>query len=261
LEIEAVDLAPLLQAGIDAIRPAANAKRIALECHIETGVPQVLADATRVQQILWNVLSNAVKFTPRDGRVDVTLKQDRSTAEISIKDSGVGIEPDFLPHVFERFRQGDSSLHRAFGGLGLGLTIVRQLMELHGGTVQGASAGADRGSTFTLRFPIQELTLSRDSIEPIEGAAWLRGVRVLVVEDEPDSRDLMVALLTSKGAKVTAVSTAREAVAELNGHVPDLMIADIGLPDQDGYELIRQVRSLDSASGLPGRGLDGVRST
>jgi signal transduction histidine kinase len=251
LEVEAVDLAPLLEAGIDAFRPAANAKAIALESHIEPGVKQVLADATRVQQILWNLLSNAVKFTPRDGRVDVTLKQDGSTAEISIKDSGVGIEPDFLPHVFERFRQGDGSAHRGFGGLGLGLTIVRQLMELHGGTVQGASSGAGRGSTFTLRFPIPALTASRDSIGPIGGAAWLREVRILVVEDEPDSRDLMVALLTSNGAKVTAVSGAREAVAQLNGHVPDLMIAAIGLPDQDGYELIRQVRSLDNASGLP----------
>ena len=251
LEVEAVDLAPLLQAGIDALRPAANAKTIALEADIQAGVRQVLADATRVQQILWNVLSNAIKFTPRDGRVEVTLKQEGSTAEISISDSGIGIDPDLLPHIFERFRQGDGSSHRGFGGLGLGLTIVRQLMELQGGTVQGTSAGAGQGSTFTLRFPIPAWTARRDSLGPIDDAAWLREIRVLLVEDEPDSRDLMVALLTSKGAKVTAVSTTREAVAQLNGHLPDLMIADIGLPDQDGYELIRQVRRLDGASGLP----------
>ena len=251
LEVEAVDLAPLLQAGIDALRPAANAKQIALEYHPEPGVRQIIADATRVQQILWNVLSNAIKFTPRDGQVDVTLKQNESTVEIFIKDSGVGIEPDFLPHVFERFRQADSSPHRAFSGLGLGLTIVRQLMELHGGTVHGASPGTGRGATFTLRFPVPALTARRERVGPIDGAAWLRELRVLLVEDESDSRDLIVALLTSNGAKVTAVSNGSEAVAQLNGHVPDLMIADIGLPDQDGYELIRQVRSLDGASGLP----------
>lgn len=251
LEVEAVDLAPLVQTGIDALRPAADAKAIVLGSHIQPGVRQVLADATRVQQIVWNVLSNAVKFTSPGGRVDVTLKQDGSTAEISIKDSGIGIEPDFLPHVFERFRQGNGSSHPAFGGLGLGLTIVRQLMELHGGTVHAASSGAGHGSTFTLRFAAPALIAHRDALAPIDGAASLREVSILVVEDEPDSRDLMVALLTSNGARVTAVSTTREAVAQLNGCVPDLMIADIGLPDQDGYELIRQVRNLGNAGGLP----------
>jgi len=251
LEVEGVDLAPLLQTSIDALRPAADAKSIVLESHIQPDVRQVLADPTRVQQILWNVLSNAVKFTPPDGRVDVTLKQDGSTAEISIRDSGVGIEPDFLPHVFDRFRQGDGSFHRAFGGLGLGLTIVRELMELHGGTVHGVSAGPGQGSTFTLRFPIPALIANRNSVRRIDRASWLREVRVLVVEDEPDSRDLMVALLTSNGATVTAVSTTREAVAQLNGHRQDLLIADIGLPDEDGYELIRQVRNLESTNGLP----------
>jgi signal transduction histidine kinase/ActR/RegA family two-component response regulator len=247
LEIEAVDLASLLTAGIDALRPAANGKAITLESHIEPGVRPVLADAARVQQVIWNVLSNAIKFTPREGHIDLRLKQDGSSAEISITDDGVGIEPDFLPHVFERFRQGDASSHRGFGGLGLGLAIVRQLMELHGGTVRGESAGTGCGSTFTLRFPIPALTAPRDRIGQFDAASSLRGLRVLVVEDDPDSRELMVALLSGTGAEVTAVSSAREALAQVRGHIPDLMLADIGLPDQDGYELIRQVRSLENA--------------
>lgn len=246
LELEPVDLAPLLNAGIDAVRPTASGKAITLEAHIEPGVQRVLADAARVQQIVWNVLSNAIKFTPWEGHIDLTLKQDGSAAEISIQDSGVGIEPNLLPHVFERFRQGDGSSHRAFGGLGLGLAIVRQLMELHGGTVRAESAGAGCGSTFTLRFPIAALTASRDQIGRVDDTSSLRGLRVLVVEDDPDSRELMVALLSGNGAEVTAVSSAREAMAHVRSHIPDLMIADIGLPDQDGYELIRQVRSLEN---------------
>jgi signal transduction histidine kinase/ActR/RegA family two-component response regulator len=247
LEVEAVDLAPLLSAAADALRPAVNAKAITLESHIEPGVRQVKADATRVQQIIWNVLSNAIKFTPQEGHVDLTLKQNGSVAEISIKDSGVGIEPDLLPHIFERFRQGDGSSHRAFGGLGLGLAIVRQLMDLHGGTVRAESSGAGCGSTFTLSFPILASTASRAQIERVDDTPSLRGRRVLVVEDEPDSRDLMVALLGGNGAEVTAASSVREALAQIHGHVPDVMIANIGLPDQDGYELIRQVRRLEKA--------------
>ena len=251
LDLTPVDLAPLLQAGIDALRPAADARAIALECHIQPGVRQVLADATRVEQILSNVLSNAIKFTPRDGHIEVALRQDASTAEICVRDSGVGIEQDFLPHVFERFRQGDGSSHRAFGGLGLGLTIVRQLMELHGGSVQAISPGPGRGSTFTLRFPVPAVTASCAHVRHLDGPASLRDLRVLVVEDERDSRDLLVALLSGQGAKVTAVATAREAVAQLTGQPADLLIADIGLPDQDGYELIRQVRGLNGAGALP----------
>jgi signal transduction histidine kinase/CheY-like chemotaxis protein len=247
LEIETVDLASLLGAGIDALRPAASGKAITLESHIEPGVPPVLADAARVQQIIWNVLSNAIKFTPSEGHITLTLKQDGSAAEISINDSGVGIDPDLLPHVFERFRQGDASSHRGFGGLGLGLAIVRQLMELHGGTVRGESTGTGCGSTFTLRFPIPALTPGRDQIGRFDGTSSLRGLRVLVAEDDPDSRELMVTLLSGNGAEVTAVSSAREAVAHVrSSHSPDLMIANIGLPDQDGYELIRQVRSLET---------------
>jgi signal transduction histidine kinase/ActR/RegA family two-component response regulator len=244
LNVETTDLAPLIDAEIDAIRPAATAKAISLESHIEPGVQSVLADPSRVQQIVWNVLSNAIKFTPRDGRIEITMRQAGSAAEISIKDSGVGIDGGLLPYVFDRFRQGDSTSHRAFGGLGLGLAIVRQLMELHGGTVKAESAGPNCGSTFTLTFPIPALMAGRTQLNRAPGSRLLHGLRVLVVEDEPDSRDLMTLLLRDRGASVTAVSSAREAVAHFNGDGPDLMITDIGLPDQDGYELIRQVRAL-----------------
>jgi signal transduction histidine kinase/CheY-like chemotaxis protein len=255
LDVEPVDLAPLLLSGIDALRPAASTKAITVESSIEPTVPQVLADATRVQQIIWNVLSNAIKFTPRGGLISVTLKENGSTAEISIKDSGVGIEPDLLPHIFERFRQGGSSSHRAYGGMGLGLAIVRQLMELHGGTVRGESEGPGFGSTFTLIFPIPALTAGHTQNGRIDEGPALQGVRVLVVEDEPDSRDLIVALLSGNGADVTAVSSAREAIAQVNGRAPDLMIVDIGLPDQEGYELIRQVRSVNSPNKVPAMAL------
>jgi signal transduction histidine kinase/ActR/RegA family two-component response regulator len=247
LNVEATDLAPLIEAEIDAVRPAAIAKAISLESHIEPGLQSVLADPSRVQQIVWNVLSNAIKFTPRDGRIEIALRQAGSAAEISIKDSGVGIDGGLLPHVFDRFRQGDSTSHRAFGGLGLGLAIVRQLMELHGGTVKAESAGANCGSTFTLTFPIPALTADRDQLTRAPGSQLLQGLRVLVVEDDPDSRELMTFLLRDKGASVTVASSVREAVAQFNDDGPDLMIADIGLPDQDGYELIRQVRALEES--------------
>jgi signal transduction histidine kinase/CheY-like chemotaxis protein len=255
LDVDAVDLAPLLLSGIDALRPAASAKAIAMESRIEPGVRQVLADPTRVQQIIWNVLSNAIKFTPRGGWINVSLKESGSTAEISIKDSGVGIEPDLLPHIFERFRQGGSSSHRAYGGMGLGLAIVRQLMELHGGTARAESAGPGFGSTFTLAFPIPALRAGHNQNGRIDEAPTLQGVRVLVVEDDPDSRDLLVALLSGNGAEVTAVSSAGDAVAQVNGRAPDLMIVDIGLPDLDGYELIQQVRSFNPPNKIPAMAL------
>jgi CheY-like chemotaxis protein len=249
LEVEALDLATLLHASVETLRPAATAKAITLECQVDSHVPAVLGDPTRVQQIIWNVLSNALKFTPRDGIIAATLKQDGPAVEISITDSGAGIELAVLPHIFDWFRQGDGSVHRAVGGLGLGLAIVRRLMELHGGTVRGESAGFGRGSTFTLRFPALTANACRDHSGRIK--ASLCGLRMLVVEDAPDSRDLMVALLSGSGAQVTAVSTAYEAIAEVTRRVPDLLIADIGLPDQDGYELIRHLKRVTGAKRFP----------
>ncbi|HJR60766.1 MAG TPA: HAMP domain-containing sensor histidine kinase [Vicinamibacterales bacterium] len=156
LQVQAVDLAPLVEDGVDAARPAAAAKGINLGAHIERDIPQVLADSSRVPQIIWNLISNAIKFTPRGGEIEITLAREDSVAAIAVRDSGVGIDPDFLPRVFDRFSQSDHTPNRAYGGLGLGLAIVRQLMELHGGTVQGQSSGAGCGSTFTVRFPIMD---------------------------------------------------------------------------------------------------------
>ncbi|MCA1584488.1 MAG: response regulator [Acidobacteria bacterium] len=248
LDVEPVDLAPLLTAAINSLQPAVTAKDIILSSHTDPGVARVLADPARVQQMIWNLVSNAIKFTPRNGTSEVALRQAGSAAEISVKDSGIGIEAAFVPYMFDRFRQADGTAHRAFGGLGLGLAIVRQLMELHGGTVKGESSGAGRGSTFTLTFPIPALTIRRDEIDFGISSPSLQGLRVLIVEDEADSRGLLAALLSAGGAIVTAVDSVPEALAQFDVYVPDLLIADIGLPHQDGYSLIRQVRGLECGS-------------
>jgi CheY-like chemotaxis protein len=248
LEMEPVDLAAVVGIAIDSLRPAATAKHIALTSRIETGIPHVLADPARVEQAIWNVISNAIKFTPPDGTIAVALKQAASAAEISVKDSGVGIEAAFAPFMFDRFRQGDGTAHRAYGGLGLGLAIVRQLMELHGGTVTGESEGTGQGATFTLTFPIPALTIGLAQIAPATSSPSLRNLRVLVVEDEPDSRELLTALLGANGAVVTAVPSVPEALAQFESDAPDVLISDIGLPYEDGYSLIRQIRARDGGS-------------
>jgi CheY-like chemotaxis protein len=248
LDVEPVDLESLLTVAIDSLQPAVTAKDIVLTWQAAPGIPRVLADPARVQQMIWNLVSNAIKFTPRDGTIQVALRQAGSAVEISVKDSGVGIESEFAPYMFDRFRQADGTAHRAFGGLGLGLAIVRQLMELHGGTVKGESTGKGQGSTFTLTFPVPALTIEPDQIAPLMSSPSLHGLRVLVVEDEADSRDLLAALLGAGGAMVTAVPSVPEALAQFDRDVPDLLIADLGLPHEDGYSLIRQVRALASGS-------------
>jgi CheY-like chemotaxis protein len=248
LDVEPVDLESLLTVAIDSLQPAVTAKDIVLTWQAAPGIPRVLADPARVQQMIWNLVSNAIKFTPRDGTIQVALRRAGSAVEISVKDSGVGIESEFAPYMFDRFRQADGTAHRAFGGLGLGLAIVRQLMELHGGTVKGESTGKGHGSTFTLTFPVPALTIEPDQIAPLMSSPSLHGLRVLVVEDEADSRDLLAALLGAGGAMVTAVPSVPEALAQFDRDVPDLLIADLGLPHEDGYSLIRQVRALASGS-------------
>jgi CheY-like chemotaxis protein len=248
LDVEPVDLESLLTVAIDSLQPAVTAKDIVLTWQAAPGIPRVLADPARVQQMIWNLVSNAIKFTPRDGTIQVALRRAGSAVEISVKDSGVGIESEFAPYMFDRFRQADGTAHRAFGGLGLGLAIVRQLMELHGGTVKGESTGKGQGSTFTLTFPVPALTIEPDQIAPLMSSPSLHGLRVLVVEDEADSRDLLAALLGAGGAMVTAVPSVPEALAQFDRDVPDLLIADLGLPHEDGYSLIRQVRALASGS-------------
>jgi signal transduction histidine kinase/ActR/RegA family two-component response regulator len=242
LDVQPVDLAPLLASSLDAVRPAAQAKDIVVESRVDRVLP-ILGDPSRVQQILWNLLSNAVKFTPQQGRVRVGLVQAGAAAQITVTDSGVGIEPAVLPYVFDRFRQGDSSYARTFGGLGLGLAIVRQLVELHGGNVRAESAGKGLGSTFTVTLPSLTLTLdSASSDQSVTAAQSLEGLRVLVLENDPDSRDLFTVVLEESGAHVTAAASAGEALALLDTRSVDAIVADIGLPDEDGYAFIRKVR-------------------
>jgi PAS domain S-box-containing protein len=253
LEVQIVELEPILEAALETVRPSAEAKRIVLERHIEP-LPRVMGDPGRLQQVVWNLLSNAVKFTPEGGRVTLVARRVDSQAEIAVTDTGIGIRGEFLGHVFERFRQGDSSMTRRFGGLGLGLSIVKQLVELHGGSVAAESDGEDRGSTFRVRLPIGELRevgprpgSGGDPCEQMAEIAMerLKLLRVLVVEDQPDTRELVLRLLEECGAVASTASTGSEALTALSGGQFDLLISDIGLPGMDGYALIRAVR--DSA--------------
>jgi signal transduction histidine kinase/integral membrane sensor domain MASE1/ActR/RegA family two-component response regulator len=253
LEIRAVDLLPLVAAAIDIVRPAANARGIQLEVSAEASLGPVLGDPARLQQVVWNLLSNAVKFTSRDGWVYVSLRRCESSAELVVRDTGMGIDPEFLPRVFDRFRQAESTVTRAHRGLGLGLAIVRHLTELHGGTVAAESPGEGLGATFTIKIPLAAMqsAASRDSEQFEETAAGaprapLEGVRVLLIEDEPDTRELLSVTLEASGAEVSAVESAQAALNNLNVFKPDVLLSDIGLPNESGYDLIRKVRALSS---------------
>jgi CheY-like chemotaxis protein/anti-sigma regulatory factor (Ser/Thr protein kinase) len=214
----------------------------------------VLGDPHRLQQVVWNLLSNAVKFTARGGKVRVMVGRDDGSAVISVRDTGEGIGPEFLPYVFDRFRQADASTTRKHGGLGLGLSIVKHLMEMHGGAVQVASEGVGRGATFSVTLPLSTL---RPVLElPAKGAELetecppaIGGVHVLLVEDEPDVRELVVAVLERCGVRVTIASSVAEALEALRRDKPDLLLSDIGLPGEDGYSLIRKVRALPPHEG------------
>jgi PAS domain S-box-containing protein len=255
VEVRPIELVPVIEAGLDAVRPSADAKDIQVAVDLDPRDVRVLGDPDRLQQVVWNLASNAVKFTPRGGRVDVTLRQTDSHVQLTVRDTGKGIPADFLPHVFERFRQADSTSTRKYGGLGLGLAIVRHLVELHGGTVQAESGGLDQGATFTVRLPLLEAP--RAGLEGTAGAAAdnggapvnLGGVRVLLVDDESDSRDFLGMALRQYGADVTAAATAEEAVSLVQRHRPDVLVSDIGMPGEDGYALIRRVRALGAEGG------------
>jgi signal transduction histidine kinase/ActR/RegA family two-component response regulator len=249
LELELVDLASVLTAAIDSLSPTLAAKDILLTSEMEPGIPRVRADPTRVQQVIWNLMSNAVKFTLPHGSIVVTLRQSVAMVEIVVTDSGVGIDPAFVPYMFDRFRQADGTSRRGFGGLGLGLAIVRELMELHGGTVKGESLGTGHGSRFTIAFPIPVFTTGRGQVVPPMSRRSLEDLHILVVEDDPDSRDLLAALLRGCGAEVTAVESVPQALDQFETHPPDLLITDIGLPREDGYSLIQKVRALQAGSG------------
>jgi len=252
LALERLDLSGVVRATIEAVRPAMQVKSIRFSAALDEDLPPVMADAHRIQQVFSNVLSNAVKFTGAGGTISVGLKSAGQAVECEITDSGVGIHRDVLPFVFDRFRQADSSLTR-HGGLGLGLAIVRHIVELHGGTVTAASPGEGRGATFTIRLPAGDRQIPEAPAQapaPIryfDVTPLLRGRTVLVVEDHDDARELIVRVLQSAGANVVGAAAAEEAIKRVAAVRPDVMVADIGLPDEDGYALLRRIRTLYGA--------------
>jgi PAS domain S-box-containing protein len=251
LEPKDVDVGDCLHAALDAVRPAADAKQIAVVSSMAPGLV-VPADADRLQQVFWNLLSNAVKFTPPGGRVEVALRQNGDHAEVTVRDTGIGIAPEFLPHVFQRFRQADGSTTRPHSGLGLGLAIVRHLVELHGGEVKGESGGLGHGATFTVL--LRGAGRADGSGRSRRGrrrprTVALRGRRVLVVDDQGDARDLLRVMLGELGAEVRTVATAQEGHAEVEAWGPDVIVCDIAMPGEDGYAFLRRVRALPADRG------------
>jgi PAS domain S-box-containing protein len=263
LELQRVDLASVINATIDSIRPTAQAKGIELYVVLDPKAGPVSGDPSRLQQVFWNLLTNAMKFTARDGRVTITLSRTDSHLEIEVTDEGEGMDPAFLPHVFDRFRQADASSARRHGGLGLGLSIVKQLVEMHGGTVTAKSPGPGLGSTFRVTLPVMLREEAHESPKsPAQGASHderakipdmdLDRVRVLVVDDEPDARALVERLLLDCNAQVRIAGSVGEAMALVEDEKPDVLVSDIGMPGEDGYALIRRVRALpNGASQIP----------
>ena len=263
LASQPVDLTAVTQVALDVVRPAAAAKHIDLQLSADpSSVDFVNGDADRLQQVIGNLLTNAVKFTTEGGRVDVSVKRVGVQMEVRVVDNGQGISPDFLPHVFERFRQADGTTTRQHGGLGLGLAIVRQLVELHGGAVDAASEGDGRGATFTVRLPIPtavvsmkrssalaDRRLAESTTSPQPRVQRLDGIRVLVVDDHADGRALTALLLRQSGASVNEVPSTHDALQVLDVERPDVLVSDIGLPDQDGFALLRQIRQQEAERG------------
>jgi len=257
LDCRPVSLMGVIEAAVRAVRPAADAKGVTVGFVMTTAAADVSGDSGRLEQVIWNLLSNGVKFTPSGGRIDVSLESDGDEAIVRVRDTGRGIDPAFLPQIFDRFRQADSRITRAYGGLGLGLAIVRHLVELHHGRVTAESAGPGQGATFTVCLPrlrhaeptetLRVPAVARRSL--VDSQRSLKGVRVLIVDDEPDARDMLTVVLESRGAEITAVASARQALEALEWVRPDVIVSDIGMPDQDGYELMRNVRARDVRRG------------
>jgi PAS domain S-box-containing protein len=259
LDVQTVELESVIEAAIDSLRPAAEARGIRLLSVLDPHAGPVSGDPTRLQQVAWNLLSNAIKFTPKGGRVEVRLERIDSHVEFVVSDTGAGIEPEFLPYVFDRFRQADGTTTRAHGGLGLGLAIVRHLVELHGGSVQVDSRGKGQGATFTVILPLRIIKRELGSEERRHPAAEigattecppeLDGLRVLIVDDEPDARHLLKTILEQCGAEVTVMASVQEAIEEIERSRPDVLVSDVGMPEEDGYTLMRKVRALDVEHG------------
>jgi signal transduction histidine kinase/ActR/RegA family two-component response regulator len=259
LDVGPVQLAPMLESIVDGMRPAADARNIQLRTALDQSLDPIFGDPDRLQQVFWNLLSNAIKFTSQGGKVLVRLERSDSNLEITISDTGQGIARELLPYVFDRFRQSDSSSSRTHGGLGLGLAIVRQLVELHGGTVSAESPGEGEGSTFKVRLPVRSVRQEPDdransvvkipdevSTKPVPS---LDGMNVLVVDDDWDSRELVTVVLKASGAEVVSVTSAIEALRELALRRFDVLLSDVGMAEMDGYALISQIRQLPAERG------------
>lgn len=259
LDIRRVDLANVVHAAVDAVRPAAEAKGLSITLDLDRQVGPISGDPDRLQQVVWNLLTNSVKFTPKGGYISVSLRADGSDAVLEVTDSGIGMSADLLPHVFERFRQGVSSASRAHGGLGIGLALVRHLAEMHGGSVRAESEGEGRGSSFVLRLPMlgtravveQPSLLPAGALAEGAGAGRLEGLSLLVVDDDQDARDLISTTLRYAGARVTAAPSATEALQILQKNAPDLVVSDIAMPDGTGYDLVKQMRTMPHTSKTP----------
>ncbi len=252
LNVQAVDFPPIVQNAIEAVTPAADAKGVRLEAVLDPQASPVSGDPERLQQVFWNLLSNAVKFTSRGGKVQIRLGRINSHIEVSVADTGIGILPEFLPHVFERFRQADASIARERGGLGLGLSIARQLAEMHGGTIEAASGGLGKGATFTLKLPLMIVHPAGEELERVHPRTAagtqtiprgdLRNVHVLAIDDDPDAVTLVAELLEASGARVSTASSADEAIRILETELPDVIVSDLGMPRVDGFQLIERIR-------------------
>jgi CheY-like chemotaxis protein len=254
LEVRPLDLTSITRAAINVVCPAADAKGISIDYWAEPGLGAISADSARLHQIIWNLLSNAVKFTPHGGKICVRVEQAGADARVTVKDTGQGIEPEFLPRVFDRFLQADSSTTSSFGGLGLGLAIVRHLVELHGGTVSAQSDGLNKGATFSATFPLlaeraESITMLHSGEMIVPDSHSLHGLRVLLVDDEAEAREIISTVIMRTGAEVTACHSASEALAKVLEWKPDVILSDIAMPDEDGYSFIGKVRSLPREKG------------
>ena len=274
LSVGPVELPAVVESSLEAARPAAAAKEIRIEAEIDPLAGPVSGHNERLQQVVGNLLSNAIKFTPKGGRVKVRLARLQSGVEIVVEDSGVGIAPEYLPRLFERFRHPDASTTRPHGGIGLGLAIVRHLVELHGGRVEAASGGRALGATFRVRLPLlgmrgsvlgshPDVADARPARARVGALPSLDGVRVLVVDDEKDAREVIVAILEQRGARTFEAASVEEALARLAEERPDVLVSDIGLPDEDGYSLMRRIRALprERGGGIPAAALTAYART
>lgn len=265
LDAQPVDLTTVINSAVDTSRPAADAKQIHISTVLDFGAGMILGDPVRLQQVVWNLLSNAIKFTPKEGKIQIQMERVNSHIEISVSDTGMGIDEELLPFIFERFRQGDSSASKKYGGLGLGLSIVRHLVELHGGTVEARNRKDQSGSVFSINLPVMIVKKdNRDETKEIErvhpnvsGAVAfdcppeLKGIKVLAVDDEADARILLTAVLQQCGAEIKTCSSAQETLDALETFMPDVLVSDIGMPEEDGYSLIKKIRQMEDEAGKP----------